>query len=252
MALIKQANSAGAARDAIVLNLGDLRREADRLRDEALAERDRILREARTERDRILEGAAERGYEDGYREGFSKGIEEGERDGAEKAYAECAERVASIEQSLDNAFHSMESERERVLLETKGDVLSFACAFAERVTKRVVELDTAVVESQLEAALKLVLSATRLSVLVHPEDREACDRIAPVLSRRRIADSPIEFTEDDTLRRGSVVLRTEKGLIDASVDAQIDRMVELLIGDERLEHRLDAVSPDADDSEADA
>ncbi|MCR9218518.1 MAG: FliH/SctL family protein, partial [bacterium] len=183
MALIKQANSAGAARDAIVLNLGDLRREADRLRDEALTERDRILREARAERDRILEGAAERGYEDGYREGFAKGIEEGERDGAEKAYAECAERVASIEQSLGNAFQSMESERERVLLETKSDVLTFACAFAERVTKRVVELDTAVVESQLETALKLVLSATRLSVLVHPElDRDSRLRVSPTLA----------------------------------------------------------------------
>jgi flagellar biosynthesis/type III secretory pathway protein FliH len=246
MALIKQANSAGAAREAIVLNLGDLRREADRLREDAIAERDRILRDARAERDRILEGASERGYEDGYREGFAKGVEQGERDGAEKAYAECAERVSSVEKSLADALESVEAERERVLLETKGDVLSFACAFAERVTKRVVEVDAAVVESQLEAVLKLVLNATRLSVLIHPDDREACDRIAPALSRRRIAESPIEFSEDDTLRRGSVVLRTDKGLIDASVDAQIDRMVELLIGSDRLADRFDA-EPSAGD-----
>ena len=130
MALIKQAESAGATREAIVLNLGDLRREADRLRSDALAERDRILAEARAERDRILEGAAERGYEDGYREGFAKGVEQGQSDGAEKAYAECVERVASLERSLADAFETVERERERVFIEAKGDVMAFACAFA--------------------------------------------------------------------------------------------------------------------------
>lgn len=252
MALIKQANSASAAREAIVLNLGDLRREADRLREEALSERDRILAEARAERDRILEGASERGYEDGYREGFAKGVEQGERDGAEKAYAESVERMGSIEQSLSDAFESIDRERERLLIETKGDVLAFACTFAERVTKRIVELDPAVVESQLEAVLKLVLHATRLTVLIHPDDREACDRIAPALARTRVADSPVEFAEDETLRKGSVVLRTDRGLIDASIDAQIDRMIESLVGGDRLAKRFGPVAPDPDGDGADS
>ncbi|MFU8828857.1 MAG: hypothetical protein ACNA8P_05410, partial [Phycisphaerales bacterium] len=97
MALIKHADSTRASRDAIVLNLGDLRHEAERMRTSALAERDRILAEARSERDRILAGASEAGYDAGFTEGFAKGTEKGEQDGTERAYREARERTERFE-----------------------------------------------------------------------------------------------------------------------------------------------------------
>lgn len=238
MALIKQANSSVASRDAIVLNLGDLRREAERMRDEALAERDRILKDARAERDRIMAGASEAGYDAGYTEGLAQGTAKGETEGTDRAYAECCERVKAFEESFDTALGAVEEEREQVIREAKSDLMLFACAFAERVTKRVIELDHTVVDAQLEAALKLVLGSTRLSVVVHPGDREVCERIAPVLARRRVSESPVEFLEDESLGRGSVVLRTDKGTIDATVDTQIERIVSALVGTERLGDRI--------------
>lgn len=238
MALIKQSDRSVAAREAIVLNLGDLRREADRMREEAEASCARMLAEAKAERARILEGASEEGYEAGYREGYAKGVEQGAQDGSEKAYAEASERAAAIESSIAGLFERIEQERDRMLREAKDDVLLFACSFAERVTKRAIELDDRVAPSQLEASLKLVLDATGLRILVHPADREACDRVMPVLSRERGADGAVRFEEDETLTRGSVVIRTKRGMIDASIDGQIGRIIEGLIGEARLEDRI--------------
>lgn len=238
MALIKQANSTAASRDAIVLNLGDLRREAERMRDEAFAERDRILSEARAERDRIMAGASEAGYDAGYARGLEQGTAKGESEGGERAYDECRDRVKAFEESFETVLAAVEEEREQVIREAKSDLLLFACAFAERVTKRVIELDHTVVDTQLEAALKLVLGSTRLTVAIHPDDREVAGRIAPVIARRRICDSPVEFVEDEALARGSVVLRTDKGMIDATVDTQIERIVSALLGTQRLDERI--------------
>ncbi len=248
MALIKQADRSVAAREAIVLNLGDLNREAVRMREQALAERDRILAEARAERDRILEGASEQGYEAGYRDGYAKGVEQGEHDGNERAIGEGRERIGVIEQQLSTLVDDAESQCQRMLREAREDVLLFACAFAERVTKREVEFRPGVVQDQLEAALTLVLDASKLSILVHPDDRELCERVLPALTRKRASDAAIRFDDDAQLPRGSVVIRTERGMIDASLDGQIERMLSALIGKDRLEDRLQG-GPDPSDGE---
>ena len=248
MALIKQSDHSVAAREAIVLNLGDLNREAVRMREQAIAERDRILAEARAERERILEGASEEGYEAGYRDGYAKGVDQGEREGNEKVVAEGRERIGAIEQQLSGLVDRAESECSRMLREAKEDVLLFACAFAERVAKREVELHPEVVQSQLDAALKLVLDASKLSILVHPDDRELCDQILPDLSRKRASDATIRFGDDPQLPRGSIVIRTERGMIDASLDGQIERMVSALVGDGRLSDRVEQ-DPEPSDGE---
>jgi len=238
MALIKSAKSQHASRDAIVLNLGDLRREAERMRDAAIAEQDRIIEHAKAERDRIMAGASEAGYDAGYSEGLSQGRVKGEEEGAERAYEESSARVREIEEALGGLLEEIERERERIHREAKSDLLLFACAFAERVTKKLVELDASVVDEQLDAALKLVLGSTRLCIVIHPDDRDVCERVAPSFARRRLSESPVQFEEDESIGRGSVVVRTDKGLIDATVDMQIERIVCSLLGSDRLSNRL--------------
>ncbi|MFU8829899.1 MAG: FliH/SctL family protein, partial [Phycisphaerales bacterium] len=139
--------------------------------------------------------------------------------------------------------------REIAARDARSDLVLFACAFAERVTKRIIDLDATVVDAQIEAAVKLVLNATRLVIVIHPHDREVCARVTPMLERRRVAELPIEFLEDESLERGSVVLRTDKGLIDASVGMQIERIICALVGTERFADRMATPDePEADDA----
>lgn len=238
MALIKQAASTLEVRDAIVLNLGDLRLEAERLRTEALAERDRILAEARAERDRIMAGASEVGYDAGYAEGLEQGRAKGEVEGESRAYEESLEAVQRYEASLVEAVESISHHREVMLREAKFDVLLFACTFAERVTKRAIELDPEIVETQLLEAASLVLDASTLVISMHPDDQEICERVTPALHRQKLSESVIRFMADPSLERGSIVLSTQKGKIDASIRMQIERIVTSLVGSDRLDDRL--------------
>jgi len=69
MALIKAAQTGDLQREAIVLDLGDLRRQAADLRAAAEATAERIVDEARRQAKALTDGAAERGHAEGLERG---------------------------------------------------------------------------------------------------------------------------------------------------------------------------------------
>src|SRR5436853_7410348 len=72
-ALIKNIQSDRLLKEAIVLDMGDLGRQADRLLSGARAEAQRLVDEARSEADRVIDGADQRGYSEGLERGLTEG-----------------------------------------------------------------------------------------------------------------------------------------------------------------------------------
>ena len=93
MALIKHAKSDRALKEAIVLDMGDLARQAERLLANARSEAASILEQARTEAHRITNGADERGHAEGYARGVADGRLDGELQGREESIQLHAEQL---------------------------------------------------------------------------------------------------------------------------------------------------------------
>lgn len=228
MALIKHAQSGDLASDAVVLDLGDLRREGERLRARAQAEADRIIAEARAERERLITGAREEGFELGKQEGHAEGVEEGRADGREEARAEAAPRLDALAQSLEQAVERVDAAHEQAMREARRDVLDLALAIGERVAKRAVELDEDAALKQVEAALEVLLRATDLAIQVHPDDAASVEEALPSLKTRLDRSARMRVEPDPSLTRGSAIVRTSGGEIDATVEGQIARIVDSL------------------------
>jgi flagellar assembly protein FliH len=108
-------------------------------------------------------------------------------------------------------------------------VLSLALTIARRITRRVVELDRGAVEGPLEAALELIAQGTRAVVSVHPDDEAAAREALPGLMSRLDAARDALLEADESVTRGSCVVRTPGGsVIDADLETQIDRIVSAL------------------------
>lgn len=230
--LIKNSNSGFMARDAVVLDLGDLAAQAEVIKREASAAAERIVRAAREERERILAGAAEQGRREGRAEGLKQGIEEGREEGLARALAAEGAALKALEQQWAAALEKFESERGVLLAEARASLLRLAGAVAERVTKRHVEADPHVVTAQLEAALRMVLAPTRLVVEVDPADREKALRALPALMERLGGSENAEVRAREGLGAGSVVVRTDRGEIDATISTQLARAVHALLGED--------------------
>ncbi len=229
MALIRTADPVLASRDAVALDLGDLRARGDALVAAAKQHASRVIAEARAERERILAGAREEGLAAGTAEGRLRGEREGRAEGHAAALAQSKERLAALESSWRAALADFESRRDAMLREASRHLLTLALRVARRVVHRVIDADPRVAEAQLEAAMSLITRPTRLRVAIHPDDEPAVREALPSLLARFPLAAHVEFVTDPALSRGSCVARSAGGEIDASIDAQLDAIARALI-----------------------
>ncbi len=229
MGVVKPSVSRRHLQDAIVLDLGDLRARADRLCADAQAQANRTIEEAGLERDRLIATAHEEGFAKGESAGHAQGLEEGHAAGSARALAEKTSELERLKARYEGTLTEYETGRERMLSEARQQILILAAELAKRVALRAVELDETVVERQLERVLTMAIEPSRVVLRIHPDDRASVDEALPALLDR-FAQSPHARTEeDDTLERGSCILRTDRGTIDASISTMLDEITDALL-----------------------
>lgn len=237
MALIRQSDASEIARHAIVLDLGDVQRQAAVLMEQAQRRAEATLAEARAERERIVAGAAEQGKAAGLARGLEEGRKAGTEQGKGAALAEWRTRLEQLEKRWGEALRVFEAERDRMLTEARVDVLRLALKVAEKVVKRCVEVNPEVVAEQLAAVLALAARPTEVLVSLHPEDRATVQAAFPALLKQFPNIRHVELADDAGLSRGSCVARTRApgdgasggGAIDASLEQQLARIAQLLL-----------------------
>lgn len=250
MALIKHANAGELAREAIVLDLGDLSRQGQQLIDSARARADQLLAEARAERDRIIAGAAEKGHAQGLARGLEEGRRKGQEEGRAAAAAERRQQIEQIEKAWSAALAEFVSARESMLSQAHIEVLRLAVLIARKVIKREVAADPRIVEEQMRAVLATVTRPTELLIRVNPDDLEIARAALPGLIAGFEAVRGASIEPDVALARGSCIAQTRGGVsdalgggeIDASIDAQLARIVEVLLPHDETP---DQAAPDA-------
>ena len=242
MALIRNANAATIARHAIVLDLGDLREQGERMARAARAEADSIVEAARAERERILVGADEQGRAAGFAAGLEQGRAAGREEARAAALAEHQGELSRLETAWRSALADFEACREDMVQGALRDVLRLAALIAGRVTKRTIELDPLVVRDQLAAVLAVVARPTELVLRINPDDRAIVEYALPGLMAAMPAIRHAELADDADIERGGCVARTRAdtktgdaggGEIDARIGTQLERIVEMLLPRDR-------------------
>lgn len=224
MAMIRRADVGQNARDAIVLNLGDVVREGQGVLTAAREQANKLLADAKIERERLVAGAREEGYAAGQAQGLEKGLRDGLALGQQKAMAEWNERLASVQTSWATALDGFVREREQLLAAARVDVLRLALSIAERVTRRTIETDVTVVQEQVARVLGMLSRPTRIKLRIHPEDESSCRTALPGLMQRYAAAEHVEVVVDPALQRGSCVASGAGGELDASISTMLDRI----------------------------
>ncbi len=229
MPMIRRADAASLARDAVVLDLGDLARQGEAMVERARREADRIVEEAHAERERLIAGAAEKGRAEGIEKGRAEGHAEGLERGRAEALAAEAEALGALQTSWVGAFERFEAMRSELRVEAERGVLALAVRLGERVAKRAIELDGEAAVRQLLEAIDLTMQPTRLRVRVSPEDAEAVRAALPGISDRLAESANAVVVEDGALSHGSVIVEADESRIDGTIETQLARIVDVLL-----------------------
>lgn len=230
MGMIRRADLEGSAKNALVMDLDDLRVRGEAYVREANARAEKLVRDAEAERARLIAGARDEGYRAGLAAGRAEGHAAGLEQGVAEARAAHESIISTVSAAWTAALDAYETERDSLLSAARTEIVALAAEIATRVTRRSVELDPAAVLPQIEAVLGAVVRPTRLVVRVHPDDLEITRAELPEIIARFDLCRHAELHTDASLERGSCVATTEEGgRIDADIGAQIDRIVSAML-----------------------
>lgn len=230
MALIKRADVENYVRDAYVMDLNDLETRGRSLIDAAREEAEKILADAKKKREELLSTASAEGFEKGHEKGLADGTAKGMETGTQEARDLQTELLDQLSQMWITQLDAFEQQRDSMLAQARTQIVELGAMIAQRVTRRIVELDPTVVLNQMDAALSCVTEPTRLVLAVHPDDIEIAQAEIPKMIERFTRCEHAQVVTDATLERGSCVARTSGGgVIDASLTTQLDRILNAIL-----------------------
>lgn len=179
----------------------------------ASAEAMRILEAAQVEAAQIrasAEKARSDAMEAGYRDGYARGA------------AQWAEAVKSAQASLTAALEG-----------AKPQVVRMALRVAEKVLRRRLETTPEAMLPMVDEALRSLQGQqqTRIVLRVHPADQPVLESRRQHWLERHPAISSLQIVVDESMSRGGCRIESEFGMVDATVETQIEVIERHLLGE---------------------
>ncbi len=231
MPVLKSTHYRSANKEAVVLDLGDLGRQAAKLRQIAEAKAEAILAAAREEAAQLTANAAAQGDERGHAEGLERGLAEGRAKGEAEARQARDEALKQLERQWRDKLDSFDAAHTAFLREARSAMLQLAVRLGEKVAHRTAETDAEVVLDQARDVLARVLEPASIDLRCCPADHAVLKDALPGLRERFANVAGVELREDEGISPGGLVLRNGSGQIDARIETQLDRLAALLIAD---------------------
>lgn len=147
------------------------------------------------------------------REAHAAGFREGEAAGRQRAAAD----LDPVLDRLARSIREMAGLRGEIRRQAEADMLRLALEIARRVLRRELAVDPDAIHGLVLAALEKLQGQEISRVKVHPSHAA----LVSGLLRKSGAGQAVEVIADASREPGAVIFETERGNLDASVDAQL-------------------------------
>ncbi|MEZ5399057.1 MAG: FliH/SctL family protein [Bryobacteraceae bacterium] len=162
-------------------------------------------------------------------QGYQAGLRDGERSGREAAKADFSAEAARILGQVTQGVGELAAFRLRVRQQMEADLVRLSIAIARRIVHRELHVDPEALLGIVKAAIDKIESRDLLRLRVSAADHTLIEQGL----RGALATSRADLVSDASLPRGSLVLESTRGELDASVETQlgeIDRGLADLVG----------------------
>jgi flagellar assembly protein FliH len=187
---------------------------------------------ARRHEERSDEPASHHDAEERLREEFKAGFDEGRRHAERTIREEFQKKNAEMQAAIDALMESIARQYKEFQTAAEHHVVRLAVAIAERIVKRTVALDHEVVLRHIHEAMKRVVGVDRIRIRINPADEEFIRAHRAELLTSADAVRELTLEADETIARGSCVLESDAGNVDASITTQLERIEAALFNDQ--------------------
>jgi flagellar assembly protein FliH len=236
---------ADAAAERAIRGLSDLAAEAQTVMLDARQQAARVLAEARSQAEASSEAASARAYA----EGLARGSSDGHADGFKKGLAEgrqvLAEQSADLVAQLRAIACELKGARDEMLHTGRCELLDFALELAAKIVGQVAVRDIGAARQNVRKVLELADRHRELCVKVNPLQLAALAENLPELTESLGRSGGVRLAGDATVSPGGAKVHTDGGEIDATIETQLDNVVEALLGSRVSQARCGTYVPTA-------
>ena len=216
-------------KQAVVLNMGDLQKQADLIIETAQQKAGEIVKKAELQSQQLADQVHAESEKIGHAKGFKQGHEEGLEQGHQQAYKDAAEKIDNICKQWQHGATQWESDLQKIHQLAHQAVLDTAVNMARKVVHRIVDVDNTVITDQLAEVLAHILRPIDASVRICPDDRPVLDETIGDLLTQFHQLKHVHLIEDPAITAGGCVVSFGQGQIDATIEKQLQRVIEAMI-----------------------
>ena len=148
------------------------------------------------------------------RQAFTTGYSQGEKAGLEAG----ATRAEAMLRRVSETLESLASLRVDIIRQTEHQMLQLALAIAKRILRREVALDPDLMVAMARVALDRLGDSPTAKIRLHPDDYAVIvERSEPPL-----ASEHVSVVADAAVSRGSCLIESDFGFVEAGVEAQFE------------------------------
>lgn len=201
------------ARQAMAFGEADAAAFLSRVRARATAKAREVIAQAMTEAEDIRRKA----YAEGHEQGVSAGM------------AEISAQGEAIAQRLEALLETLRGQGRELLKRQAKDLTQLVRLAVERTLRcELNEKRAEVLESLLSQALDIVDSKRRLTIKVHPDDRPLVEPLMEQARANRPSIGDWRLTSSPDLALGGLILESDDGLVDNSVETRFAEVENVL------------------------
>jgi flagellar assembly protein FliH len=213
-----------------VMKLSDIAVQANEVILDARKAAAKIRGEARADTEIIRQQAREHGYNDGFAEGQARGMQDGARAGGDQARARIGDQSKQLVERAMSILAALEEAKERSYQLAADEVLRFAIDLSTKIVGRLARTDTSVARTNLIKAMKLAHADGEIIVSVNPGQLQELSSDFAEFVETIDASGRARLVADAQVAPGGVKITTARGVIDATVETQLDKVALALGG----------------------
>jgi flagellar assembly protein FliH len=201
-------------------NLSDLANEGRTRLEECRSQIRQMLEEASEQADQLRKDAEQCGYDEG--------LARAAVDADKKLKQEAESRARNGLQLIQQAVQQLHSVHENWMQQYAQSLTRIALSAAERIVMHRLDSERELLVTWAGQALQSTRAATRLTLAVHPETLAQLGRSFDQLLASSELPEQTHVQPDESVDRNTVVVRQNGGDIVAGLQAQLERLEEML------------------------
>lgn len=228
---VMKADAARELGSKVAFNYDDLQERCDAylesVRQQAREILQTALAEVESKRAEVIAHAQQAGYEKGQQtaqQEFQSRVQVA-------AESLCAQRLSSVLPALQVACDQLIHQQQLVQQQAEQSLITLSVAIAERLVRQTIRQKPQITQQLIRETLQLTGRSEQLELQLHPEDAALLtDAANTAVWQQVIGSRQVRVVPNAEISRGSCIVRSPQGMIDASWETQLQRITSELLG----------------------